>query len=111
MMQDRDAFFIGNEWLKPSSSKTFQLVGASTGEVIATVPEAVEADVDRAVAAARAAFDHSGWATMAPAERAIVMRRFMAALATRGADLAQAVSHQNGMPIALSEMLEGVLSG
>ena len=110
MMQDRDAFFIGNEWLKPASSKTFQLVGASTGEVIATVPEAVEADVDRAVAAAREAFDHSGWATMAPAERAIVMRRFMAALATRGADLAQAVSLQNGMPIALSGMLEGQFS-
>ena len=107
MMQNRDAFFIGNEWLKPASSKTFQLVGASTGDVIAIVPEAVEADVDRAVAAAREAFDHSGWATMAPAERASVMRRFMAALATRGADLAQAVSLQNGMPIALSGMLEG----
>ena len=110
MMQDRDAFFIGNEWLKPASSKTFQLVGASTGKVIATVPEAVEADVDRAVAAAREAFDHSGWATITPAERAIVMRRFMAALAARGPDLAQAVSLQNGMPIALSGMLEGQFS-
>lgn len=107
MTQDRDAFFIGNEWRKPASSKTFQLIGASTGDVIATVPEAVEADVDRAVSAAREAFDHSQWATMAPAERAIVMRRFMAALAARGPDLARAVSLQNGMPIALSGMLEG----
>ena len=69
MIHDRDAFFIGNQWVQPASSKKIELVGASTEEVIATVPEAVEADVDRAVAAAREAFDHSGWATMAPADR------------------------------------------
>ena len=110
MLQNRDAFFIGNEWVRPASSNTFELVGASTEEIIATVPEATEADVDRAVAAAREAFDHSGWATMAPAERAIVMRRFVAALAARGPDLARAVSLQNGMPITLSGMLEGQFS-
>ena len=110
MLPNRDAFFIGNEWVKPASSRKFELVGASTEEIIATVPEATEADVDRAVAAAREAFDHSGWATMAPAERATVMRRFMVALAGRGPDLARAVSLQNGMPIALSGMLEGQFS-
>ena len=106
MSMDRDAFFIGNEWVKPSSSRTFAIVGASTGEVIATVPEAAEADVDAAVAAARHAFDHSGWPQLAPAERAGVMQRFMAALAARGAQIAEAVSLQNGMPIALSTQLE-----
>ena len=110
MIHDRDAFFIGNQWVQPASSKKIELVGASTEEVIATVPEAVEADVDRAVAAAREAFDHSGWATMAPADRAAVMRRFVAALAARGPDLARAVSLQNGMPIALSGLLEGQFS-
>ncbi len=106
MTQDRNAFFINNEWVRPSSSRTFAIVGASTGEVIATVPEAVEADVDAAVAAARAAFDHSGWPERAPADRAAVMQRFMGALATRAAQLAEAVSAQNGMPISLSSMLE-----
>jgi geranial dehydrogenase len=110
MTLDRDAFFIGNEWVAPASSRTFQLIGASTEEVIATVPEAIEADVDRAVAAARHAFDHSGWPTMAPAERAVIMQRFLAALAARGPDLARAVSMQNGMPIALSGLLEGQFS-
>ena len=107
---DRDRFFIGNEWVRPSSDRTFTLVGASTEEVIATVPEAVEADIDRAVSAARAAFDGSGWPTMPPAERADVMRRFLGALAARGDALAQAVSMQNGMPIALSGMLEAQFS-
>lgn len=110
MTLDRNAFFIGNEWVAPSSSKTFQIVGASTGEVIATVPEAVEADVDAAVAAARHAFDHSGWATCAPSERAAVMQRFVEALAKRGSDIAEAVSMQNGMPISLSGLLEGQFS-
>ena len=107
MSLDRDAFFIGNEWVEPASAKRFALVGASTEEVIAHVPEAVEADVDRAVAAARRAFDESGWPQLAPADRAAVMKRFLAALATRGEALAQAVSMQNGMPIALSGLLEG----
>ena len=103
---NRTAFFINNEWARPASSRTFEIVGASTGEVIATVPEAIEADVDAAVLAARQAFDHSGWATMAPAERATIMQCFMAALATRGKQIAEAVSMQNGMPIALSTRLE-----
>lgn len=110
MTMDRNSFFIGNEWVAPSSGRTFELVGASTEEVIATVPEAVEADIDKAVAAARDAFDNSGWPTMAPAERAAVMQRFLGALASRADALAQAVSMQNGMPIALSGLLEGQFS-
>ncbi|HUD92558.1 aldehyde dehydrogenase [Sphingobium sp.] len=106
MTLDRKTFFIGNEWVPPSSVRTFGIVGASTGTLIATAPEAVEADVDAAVAAARRAFDHSGWATMAPAERAAIMRRFLGALASRGPQIAEAVSIQNGMPIAVSNMLE-----
>ncbi len=106
---DRDVFFIGNEWVSPSSARTFELIGASTEELIATVPEAVEADVDRAVAAARRAFE-SGWSTMAATDRATIMQRFLGALATRGQALASAVSMQNGMPIALSGMLEGQFS-
>lgn len=107
MNLDRTSFFIGNEWVAPRSSRVFQLIDASTGEPIATTPEACEADVDAAVAAARHAFDHSGWATMPMRERGAVMERFMGALAARGSDIARAVSLQNGMPISLSAMLEG----
>lgn len=107
MITSRDAFFIGNEWVKPASDRKFTVINASTEEEIGTVPEAVEADVDAAVAAARNAFDNSGWATSSPAERAAVMERFMAAVAARGPQIAEAVSAQNGMPIALSTQLEG----
>ena len=74
------------------------------------MPEGVEQDVDRAVAAARRCFDHSGWSTCPPAERAATMRRFADALQKRAADLAKAVSMQNGMPLNLSELLEGQFS-
>lgn len=106
MTMDRSAFFIGNGWVKPSTSRQFTIVNASTGEVAAHVPEAMEADVDAAVAAARQAFDTSGWATAKPAERAAVMLRFMEAIAKRGPQIAEAVSLQNGMPVTLANMLE-----
>ena len=109
-MQDRNAFFIGNRWVSPASERRFTLINASTEEVIASVPEACEADVDAAVAAAREAFDNSGWTTMTYADRASVMERLMAAIAARGANLAQAVSAQNGMPVAISGQLEGGFS-
>ena len=92
MITSRDAFFIGNEWVKPASDRCFTLINASTEEEIGTVPEAVEADIDAAVAAARKAFDESGWAQTSPAERAAVMERFMAAVAARGPQIAEAVT-------------------
>lgn len=110
MTTARDAFFIGNEWVKPASTRTFNLVNASTEESLGTVPEGVEADIDAAVAAARRALTSTAWGDATPAQRAAVMARFMAALASRGEAIAQAVSAQNGMPIALSGLLEGQFS-
>lgn len=107
MKASKDRFFIGNKWVMPASTRQFTLINASTEEEIGTVPEGTNADMDAAVGAARAAFETSGWADAAPAERAAVMERFMGALATRGDDIARAVSAQNGMPIALSSQLEG----
>jgi geranial dehydrogenase len=110
MIGTRDHFFIGNEWVAPASARRFTLVNPSTEDVIGSVPEAVEADVDRAVAAARAALARSGWADISPSERAAVMTRFMAALAARSEAIAEVVSSQNGMPLAISRALEGQFS-
>lgn len=106
MPNSRTAFFIGGQWIAPASDRRFNIVNASTEDLIGTVPEGTEADMDRAVAAARKAFEASGWSDARPAERAEVMDRFMAALAARGEDIARAVSMQNGMPVALSQLLE-----
>lgn len=107
MPESRDSFFIGNAWVQPASSRRFTLVNASTEEVLGIVPEAVEADVDVAVAAARRALVDGPWARSTPAERAEVMERFMGAIAARADAIAHAVSAQNGMPLAISRQLEG----
>jgi len=106
----RDRFFIGNEWVNPRSDRRFTVVNASTEEVIGTVPEGTEADLDAAVAAARSAFAASGWSDAKAADRAAVMDRFMAAIAARGEQIAATVSAENGMPITVSRPLEGQFS-
>lgn len=110
MTTSRDTFYIGGQWVAPATDRKFTLINASTEEVIGTVPEGTEADIDAAVAAARKAFDTSGWPQLSYAERAAVMERFMAAIAVRGEAIAQAVSAQNGMPVAVSSGLEGQFS-
>ena len=109
-MQSRDKFFIGNEWVSPSSTQIFEVMNASTGELVATAPEGANKDIDAAVLAARAAFEHGEWANSSPSDRAEIMVRFLTVLATRGDELAQTVSTQNGMPIGLSTAFEAEYS-
>ena len=99
-----DALFIGGEWVAPSSSAKIEVVSPTTEEVIARVPEAREADVDRAVAAARAAFDEGRWPHTTPAERADVMTALYGALAARSDELAETITREMGSPISFSRM-------
>ena len=52
-MEKKDVLYIGGEWVTPAGGKTIEVISPATEEVIAVVPEASEADVDRAVDAAR----------------------------------------------------------
>ena len=70
-----DRLFIGGAWVEPSSGGLIEVVSPVTEEVIFKVAEAREADMDRAVAAARVAFDEGPWPRMTHAERAGYMRR------------------------------------
>jgi len=63
-MKSYDRLFIGGEWVEPSSSSTFDVVSPSNEELVGRVPEAQNADIDRAVAIAREAFDHGPWPRM-----------------------------------------------
>ncbi|NWJ72703.1 aldehyde dehydrogenase [Pseudonocardia sp. ICBG1122] len=102
-----DRLYIGGAWVAPSASERIEVVNASTEEPIGSVPEAAEADVDRAVSAARAAFDApDGWSSWAPQDRADAMEALAVALEKRAPEMAERVSAQNGMPVALSSRLE-----
>ena len=82
---------------------------ASTGENIGSAPEAAEADVDAAVAAARHAFDDpGGWSGWEREWRATALERLASELESRAEEIGRRVSAQNGMPIALSPMIEGL---
>ncbi|MBA4284583.1 MAG: aldehyde dehydrogenase [Xanthomonadaceae bacterium] len=100
-----DTFYIDGDWVKPSTDARIDVIGANTGLSIGNVPEGGEADIDRAVVAARKALE-GPWGDTTPAERAEVLNRFAAAIEKRADRLSRAVSAQNGMPLALSEQLE-----
>jgi aldehyde dehydrogenase (NAD+) len=103
-----DSLFIDGAWASPAGNATIEVTSASTGQPAGRVPEANEADVDAAVAAARRAFDDpSGWSTWEPARRAAAMESLMAQWQARAEEFAQRVSTQNGMPISFARMVEG----
>ncbi len=75
-LRHADKFFIAGEWVAPSSDRKIDVVDSTTEQVCLSVAEAQEADMSRAVAAARDAFDHSGWPRLTHAERAGYLRAF-----------------------------------
>jgi aldehyde dehydrogenase (NAD+) len=106
---DSDELFIGGEWISPRGSERISVVAASTEELVGSVPDGTNADIDVAVNAARAAFDDpSGWSSWPQEDRAQALERLAAALESRGEQTAQRVSLQNGMPISFALQVEAV---
>lgn len=87
---------IGGEWVDSLSGKTFESINPFTGQVWATVQEAGEEDVDRAVRAARHAFDEGPWGRMTGTERARLLRRLAELLGENAEELAYVESTDNG---------------
>ncbi|MEU6341498.1 aldehyde dehydrogenase [Streptomyces sp. NPDC046977] len=108
MPVNESRLFVGGRWTAPSGHRTITVTSASTGERLGAVPEAGPADVDRAVRAARTAFDApGGWPTWEPERRAAAMVRLANELASRSEATAISVSAQNGMPISVARAYEG----
>lgn len=108
MAKSYDKFFIGGEWVAPSSTATITVVNPATEEPCATVPAGKAADIDRAVAAARAAFDHGPWPQMPPEERIDWMRKLSQGLAARMPDVAMAITESMGCPLGMSQMMQAL---
>jgi len=106
MRSNYPALFIGGEWARPSSTARIEVVNATTEEIIGSVPEGSDADIDRAVTAARRALKESSWATCTPADRGAALGRLADAIEKRGPEIARCVSMQNGMPINVADQLE-----
>jgi acyl-CoA reductase-like NAD-dependent aldehyde dehydrogenase len=96
----RRELFIGGAWEASAGGERFGVVSPSTEEVVGEVTLASTADADRAVAAAREAFDHGPWPRMTPAERADVLTRAAACLRKREADITAVTVDEMGCAIS-----------
>src|SRR5271157_622098 len=92
---------INNKWVDAASGKTFPTINPSTGEVIAQVAEADAADVDKAVAAARAAFERGAWRKMSASQRGALMYKLADLIEKHADQLAELESLDNGKPYSV----------
>src|SRR6202171_4329419 len=97
------SMLINGEWVASRSAKTLPVYDPSTEEVIAQVPNANADDVNRAVAAAKAAFEDGPWATTTAQERGRVLFRLAGKIRQNTAMLAELESRNNGKPIVEAE--------
>src|SRR5947207_3096594 len=90
---------INGEWQAAASGKTFETVNPATEEVIARVAEGDAADVERAVAAARRAFDEGPWGKMTATERGRLMYKLADLIEANKKELAALETLDNGKPL------------
>ncbi|MFF8639788.1 aldehyde dehydrogenase [Streptomyces sp. NPDC015345] len=100
--------FIGGELVDPLGKDVIDVVSPHTGQVFARVPHAAPADVDRAVATARKAFDRGPWPHMTLDERIEVVTRIKDGFAARHEEIARVISSENGTPYTSSVMVQAL---
>jgi aldehyde dehydrogenase (NAD+) len=103
-MRSHDRLFIGGTWVPPAGADVIEVISPHSEEVIARVPAGTPADMDRAVAAAREAFDHGPWPRMDPMDRAAAIRRLAEVFGRRKAELSELITAEMGAPISFSQV-------
>ena len=104
-VDEHDDVFIAGRWTPAHSSARSTVTNPATEEVWASVPDGDEVDIDRAVAAARAAFP--AWAASTAAERGAVLGRLATEIESRSAELTGLITTENGTPVAESGAAPG----
>jgi aldehyde dehydrogenase (NAD+) len=96
-LRHTDRFFIGGQWVTPSSDAQIDVIDSGTEEVYFRVAEAQAEDISRAVGAAREAFDRGPWPRLTHAQRAEYLRAIGATLRDRAGDLSQIWPRESGV--------------
>jgi aldehyde dehydrogenase (NAD+) len=99
-MYERDHLFIGGTWVSPAGRDTLDVISPHTQEPIGRAPAGAPADIDRAVSAARAAFDDGPWPRLEPTARAAAVARVAELLARRSDELGALITAEMGAPIS-----------
>jgi len=97
---------IGGQWVEAVSQDTFATLDPATGEVLAQVAKGEAADIDRAVKAARAAFDSGPWPEILPAERSRLLWRLSDLIEQHKEELAELETLDNGKPLLFSRKID-----
>jgi betaine-aldehyde dehydrogenase len=106
-----DRLYIGGEWVEPATDARIDVIAPATEELFMSVAEAQAADVNRAVAAARDAFDHGPWPRMSPAERAYYLRAMGKKLAQRAGDVSRIWPQEMGILHSIAQAFAGGMGG
>src|SRR5262245_41969039 len=106
-MRNYDKLYLNGAWTPSTGTSLIDVVDASTEAVLARVPEGTAADIDRAVAAARDAFEP--WSQLSVEQRAGYLARIAEGLGKRSEELAEVISREVGMPLALSKLIQAGL--
>jgi aldehyde dehydrogenase (NAD+) len=100
-MLDKLDFYIDGKWVAPAAPKTLDVINPATEEAYARISLGSKADVDKAVAAARRAFET--WSRTTREERLAVLQRIMEAYQRRYAEVVETISREMGAPLWLSK--------
>ena len=101
---------IGGEWIAPAGGETFAVYNPATGEKIAQCAAGNAEDIDRAVKAARAAFDTGPWTKMTASERGRLMWKLADLMEAHGDELAELETLDNGKPLAVAKVADVALA-
>ncbi len=94
--------FIGGQWVEAASGQTFETPNPATGETLANVAEGDAEDINRAVSAARKAFDSGPWSRMTPSDRGRLIWKIGDLILEHAEELAQLESLDNGKPVGVA---------
>src|SRR5665213_2547605 len=100
----RDKLYIGGAWVASAGSGSIDVIDSTSEAVIGSVPEGTAADIDRAVAAAAAAFP--AWSATPIEERTALLTKVSQLLGEHMDDLADLITHEVGMPLVLSQLVQ-----
>lgn len=109
ILNNPGSLFIDGNWIPAASGRSFDVIAPATQERFLTVAEADESDIDRAVDAARRAFDHGPWPRMSHAERATYLNRIADAMDARVDDIATIWPNEMGIVHAMAHPFAGTI--
>src|SRR6516225_3566806 len=101
-MRTYDKLYIGGAFVAPAGGASIEVRSPATGAVVGRVPDGTTVDVDRAVAAAREAFDSGPWGRSTANERADTLQRLGEQIMARQEELANVITSEVGSPITFS---------